>query len=69
MFEEVRIKFNGVLWEIPVRELDINAENPNDAEVRVAMAERLGVDSLDEFVVQRENTVINLRPTASFGAN
>lgn len=75
MIEMVQIKYDGRVREIPVTELDMDPASASDAEVLHAVARNLGVDSLDEHQVEPpENhvdratvTVLNLRPTATFG--
>lgn len=67
MFEKVLVKYDGELKEIPVAELDMDPEQATDAEVRTAVERHLDIDSLSEYVVERGDTVLNLRPTAGFG--
>lgn len=67
MFEKVLVKYDGQLREIPVAELDMDPEAVSDAEILLAVERHLEVDSLSEYVVERGETVLNLRPTASFG--
>lgn len=75
MIEMVQIKYDGRIREIPASELDMDPANASDAEVLQAVARNLGVDSLNEHQVEPSEThedrstvtVLNLRPTASFG--
>lgn len=67
MFEKVLVKYDGQLREISVDELDMDPESASDADIRLAVERHLEVDSLSEYVVERADTVINLRPTATFG--
>lgn len=67
MFEKVLLKFDGELQEIPVSDLDMDPEHATDEEITTAVARHLNVDSLNEYVVERGDTVINMRPTAVFG--
>ncbi len=67
MFEKVLVKYDGVLKEIPIADLDIDPVHATDAQIRTAVERHLEVDSLGEYVVERGDTVLNLRPTASFG--
>lgn len=67
MFEKVLLKFDGGLQEIPVSDLDMDPEHATDEEITTAVARHLNVDSLNEYVVERGDTVINMRPTAVFG--
>ena len=66
-FEKVLVKYDGELREIKVAELDMDPEQASDSEIRTAVARHLNIDSLSEYVVERGDTVLNLRPTASFG--
>lgn len=67
MFEKVLLKYDGELKEISVAELDMDPQAATDAEIRVAVERHLEVDSLSEYVIERGDTVLNMRPTASFG--
>lgn len=69
MFEKVLLKYDGTLREILVSELDMDPEHATDAEISTAVARHLDVDTLNEYVVERseEGTIINMRPTATFG--
>lgn len=67
MFDKVLLKYNGELHEITIGELDMNPTDATDEEIRTAVARHLEVDSLNEYVVERVDTIINMRPTASFG--
>lgn len=67
MFEKVLLKYDGELKEIEVSELDMDPEHATDAQITTAVARHLEVDSLNEYVVERGDTVINMRPTATFG--
>lgn len=67
MFEKVLVKYDGELKEIPIADLDIDPVQATDAQIRTAVEQHLNVDSLSEYVVERGETVLNLRPTASFG--
>lgn len=67
MFEKVLLKYDGELREIEVSELDMDPEHATDAEITTAVARHLEVDSLNEYVIERGDTVINMRPTATFG--
>lgn len=75
MIEMIQIKYDGRLREIPVEELDIDPATATDSEVLHAVAQHVGVDALNEHQVEppqdhvdRGNvTVLNVRPTATFG--
>lgn len=67
MFEKVLLKYDGLLREIPVAELDMDPQHATDEEICVAVARHLDVDSLSEYVIERGDTVVNMRPTATFG--
>ncbi len=67
MFETVLLKYDGELREIPVDELDMDPEQATDAQIRTAVERHLEVDSLGEYVIERGETVLNMRPTATFG--
>ena len=67
MYDRVLLKYDGELKEIEVSELDMDPEHATDAEITTAVARHLDVDSLNEYVVERGETVINMRPTATFG--
>lgn len=67
MFDKVLVKFNGVLHEINVAELDMDPNDSTDEQIRTAVERHLEVDSLGEYVIERGDTVLNMRPTASFG--
>lgn len=67
MYEKVLIKYDGQVREIPVNELDMDPETASDTDIRTAVAQHLDAGSLSEFVVERADTIINLRPSASYG--
>lgn len=83
MFEKVIIKYNGRSHEWPVAELDLPSEQITDSHVLAAVTQRLdsegvAVHSLTGYSVdppeserlsgQHEGkTVLNVRPTATFG--
>lgn len=67
MFEKVLLKFDGEVQEIAVGDLDMDPVHASDSDIRTAVARHLEIDSLSEYVVERGETVINLRPTASYG--
>lgn len=67
MFEKVLLKYDGELREIPVSELDMDPTEATDQEIRTAVERHLEVESLGEYVIERGETVLNMRPTASFG--
>ncbi len=67
MFEKVLLKYDGELRELLVSDLDIDPQVATDAEIRTAVERHLEVDSLNEYVIERGDTVINMRPTATFG--
>ncbi len=69
MFEKVLLKYDGELREIPVAELDMDPEQATDEQIRTAVERHLEVDSLAEYVIERGDTVLNMRPTAAFGNN
>ena len=52
---------------MPVSDFDMDREHATDEEITTAVARHLNVDSLNEYVVERGDTVINMRPTAVFG--
>lgn len=76
--ERVTIKYDGQFYEFPVAELDVNPQNPPDTAVMNAVMGQLGINSLPGFVVDPPEserfagqhdtkTVINIRPTATYG--
>jgi len=67
MFNKVLLKYDGELHELNVADLDMDPSEATDAEVRTAVERHLEVDSLAEYVIERGDTVLNMRPTASFG--
>lgn len=67
MFEKVLVKYDGQLREVSVSELDMDPENATDQEIRTAVEQFLDIDTLAEYVVERTDTIINLRPTAIYG--
>lgn len=69
MFEKVLVKYDGSLREIPVDELDMDPVEATDEQIRTAVERYLEVDSLREYVIERGDTIVNMRPTATFGLN
>lgn len=85
--EKVTIKYNGISYEFPEQEagfntltdqLDLNPNNPTDAQVFNAVCAALQVPSLDGFVIgppeserlagqHDSKTVLNIRPPAQAG--
>lgn len=72
MYDKVLLKVDGEVQEISVSELDMDPVHATDAQILTAVVEHpsvadRGVTSLNEYVVERGETVVNLRPTATFG--
>jgi hypothetical protein len=68
MFEKVVVKYDGELREFGLADLDLaNPDNPNDDELKQALCVALGAPNLNEYVVDRAETVLNVRPAATYG--
>ena len=67
MFEKILVKYDGHLHEISVSDLDMDPGGATDEEVRTAVERHLDVESLSEYVIERGDTILNMRPTATFG--
>lgn len=76
--QTVTIKYNGEYHEFQAADLDMSQTNPADREVLNAIMVRLNINDLTGFVVDPpENernlgqhdtkTVLNVRPTATYG--
>ena len=67
MFDKVLVKFGGRAREFVLGELDLaNPSNPTDAELKAALCLALEIDNLNEYVVDRGETVLNVRPSANY---
>lgn len=73
MFSTVILKFNGVRYEKPLNELEVSDfENPIDSVVKSAMSQYLATilghsPDLSDFVIDRHESVLNIRPSATYG--
>lgn len=73
MFEKVTAKYDGRFIEKNINDLDIsNYENPSDSDVLSAMSLAIQSETgvrpdLSDFVVDRGDTVLNIRPQATYG--
>ena len=67
MFEKVQIKYNGMLRDFDLNDLDLaNPSDPTDENLRTALVQVLEADNLDEYEIDRTgDTIINLRPPAN----
>ena len=73
--QTVTVKYDGQYHEILFAELDLNRDTATDAQIKAAVATQLGTNALNEFVVEPAEgepsralaTVLNIRPTATFG--
>lgn len=74
MIEKVTIKYDGAHYERNVQDLDIgNPDNPTDNDLRNAMVVVLRNETgdqpdLSDFVVDRFESVANIRPSATYGS-
>ena len=72
-FEKVTAKFDGRYFEKPLADLELSdLENPSDSNVIQAMALAIGQETgntpdLSGFVVDRFESVLNVRPSAVYG--
>ncbi len=67
MFEKVVIKYGGELRELVLSDLDLlTPGNPSDDELKQAVSMALNIENLNEFAVDRGETVINIRPAATY---
>ena len=66
MFEKVQIKYNGMLRDFNLPDLDLaNPSDPTDEELMGALVQALEADNLNEYVVDRTgDTILNVRPEA-----
>lgn len=71
-FDLVTVSYNGTKSEFRMTELDIaltedGRYDPTDVQVKDALLNVLGTNSLDSYEVDRYGTVINLHPAAELG--
>lgn len=76
MIERITVKFGGRSYEKPTNELEISdLENPTDQTLKLAMAEFIAQDNggvapdFTGFIVDRFESVANIRPSAQYGKN
>ena len=78
--ERVTIKYDGQYSEFQAGDLDMSPTNPSDAEATTAVIAQLDIDNLTGYVVDPpeternsgqhdDKTVLNVRPTASYGSH
>lgn len=72
-FEKVTAKFDGRYYEKQLSDLELsNLDDPSDSNVIQAMALAIGQETgttpnLSGFVVDRFESVLNVRPSAVYG--
>ena len=69
MYHTVTIKYDGQFHEISLEMLSLDDRiNPSDENIRLSLSEYLDGANLSDYVIEKGDTIINLRPTAEFGA-
>lgn len=65
---QIHVRYNGRSWDINYSELDLgDSSTDNDVKREVANYLDAPVSKLNDFVVDRSEYDLNLRPQATFG--
>lgn len=73
MFEKLTLKFDGRYYERDLNSLELaNPSNPSDAEIREAAISMIEQETgsrpnLSSFMIERFNSILNMRPSAEYG--
>ncbi len=67
MVERVTVKYNAIMHEISINDLDLVPDSATDQDILTAVSRHLGIPVLTEYEIDRYPTVWQLRPDAVHG--